>query len=106
AFGVGPQTLRVDWTAGADAKDVPDAISQAKLMSQQALGGDVGQITDWGLFMVGPAAEGMRTNASIKKAKFLADVQFAGSDKITRVESICTDVRMITYAGYSLGGYA
>lgn len=100
-FGVGPTVHVADWN-DADL-DFVDEVAEAKLKCQQALGDGI-VVDQYAAVMVGPAATGVRRNNSIRKAKFLDDTSWAGSDRIQRVWSIDENVRMVTYSGYDLGG--
>jgi hypothetical protein len=100
--GSSPTVIISDWTD--DTNDFADDIAMAKLELQQKLGGNFGQVTDWLLLCVGPAAQGIRRNKSIRTGMFLDQPGFALADKLSKTFTIDENVRIVTYNGNTVGG--
>lgn len=100
--GWAPQVAEIDWTN--ENAPMTDFIAEQKLAAEQELGGDVGPVEDWALFLVGGAGAAFRRNKAINKEKFLDDFSWQATDKIRKVQTICSDVRMLTYTGAKIGG--
>ena len=84
--------------------EMVDLLAEGKLLSQQGLGTDFDEAAGYAVIGVGKAAKALRTNKSIAKAKYLADFEYAGSDKISKVHTIDENMYLMSYVGYDLGG--